>query len=343
MNSFNFFRKIAFLFDPEFIHNASIAGFSLFPRGASVLSIGDDEKYHLSDGHMRWKFPIGLAAGLDKNAQALEFFNRIGFGAIEAGTVTPKPQSGNSKPRIWRMDSRSSLRNAMGFPNVGSVAFLENIKKSSKPFCLGINLGKNKLSENDLEDYIYLMKCFKDQCDYLAINISSPNTQNLRALQNSSFLTQLKDEFDKLNSLKPIYIKVSPDMNEKATVELTQKCIDLKFNGIICTNTTANHNYGSGGVSGLDLKQIAKKKREEICKITKGIDTFSTIGVGGVQNSSDLFDFWKSGGDMMQVYTSFIYKGPQILIEIKNDIDQKLNELKLKNVSELQKYFKGLS
>jgi len=343
MNSFNFFKKIAFLFDPEFIHNASITGFSLLPRSASILSLGDNEKYHLSDSHMKWKFPVGLAAGLDKNGQALEFFNRIGFGAIEAGTVTPLPQSGNQKPRIWRMESSSSLRNAMGFPNIGSTAFLKNINKGSKPFCLGINLGKNKLSDNDLEDYIYLMNFFKDQCDYLAINISSPNTQNLRSLQNSSFLAQLKDEYDKLNSSKPIYIKVSPDMDKRSTTELTQKCIDLKFSGIICTNTTAEHNFESGGVSGVDLKELAKKKRDEICEITKSVDSFSTIGVGGVENSSDLFNFWKNGGDMMQVYTAFIYKGPQLLIDIKNDIDLKLDELQLANVTELQKYFRELS
>lgn len=340
MNSYNFLKKIAFLFDPELIHNFTIKTFSHFPSSAKMFALHSDEKYHISDGHMLWKFPIGLAAGLDKNAEALNFFNTLGFGSIEAGTVTPLKQEGNPKPRIWRYSEEESLRNAMGFPNCGAEKFMENIMNSNRVFCLGINVGKNKESKDDLADYVNLIDKFKNNCQYLAINISSPNTKDLRDLQSSSFLETLNDEIKTLNCTRPIYVKLSPDMSKESIQSLTEKCIDLNFSGIICTNTTANHKFSSGGISGKQLKSLSKTKRAEVCEVTSGAKNFSTIGVGGVDSAKDLFEFWSIGGDMMQIYTAFIYHGPKILNDFKEDIDIALKKHQLANVEELKEFFK---
>lgn len=339
MSLYAIYKKLAFLFDPETMHNLAIRVAKNLPNLSNVYSLELDNKFQTNSEHLKWKFPIGLGAGLDKNAEALEFFNQLGFGALEIGTVTPKAQIGNPTPRIWRLKKNESLRNAMGFPNIGMNEFAKNIQ-NNKVFCLGINIGKNKDSKDPLSDYIELAKKFDQKCHYLAVNISSPNTKNLRSLQNENFLRDLSSEIQGNNVQVPIFIKISPDMDDATTIKMTEDCIKHNFQGIICTNTTLDHNYAKGGISGKDLKVLSTHKRQLVCSVTRSVSNFDTIGIGGVSHIDDLYRFWKDGGDMMQIYTSFIYQGPGILKEFKEAIENDLKKYQLKNVMELKEFTK---
>ena len=254
MNIYSVIKPIAFKLDPEKIHDMIIyAGAKNSKIGLLPGVFNNNENLSLKINDLTWKSPVGLAAGFDKNAQALDFFSNIGFGAIEAGTITKLPQIGNDKPRIWRHPHINSIQNAMGFPNQGADQILKNIKKrKNKQTTLGINIGKNKqTSELDTpSEYAYLYEKFAPFADYLVINISSPNTPGLRSFQKKELLSPILEAAteERLKRPRPLFLKISPDMDIHDIDTICELAKEFKLSGIIATNTTADHSLGTGGM-----------------------------------------------------------------------------------------------
>lgn len=340
MAFYSIFKPLLFQFDPEQVHDLAIKIMSERPALAAFLpGAKPDKRYQLSDGHMTWSFPIGLAAGFDKNAKAVEFLSRLGFGAIEVGTITPEPQAGNPRPRIKRLPKDESLVNAMGFPNEGQLEIAERLKKLINSNALiGANLGKNKDTsiEKTPNDYAMLYETFAPLSSYLVINISSPNTPGLRALQSKEGFRSICEALqDKRNGLKrPLYLKIAPELDPKDLRDLIELCKEYSLSGIIATNTSLKHNQGAGGLSGRLMREEAKAAREMALEMTKETPDLSVIGAGGIESFQDLLDFWKKGGRLCQIYTSFIYKGPGILKSIQKEIDQALDRSGAKDLQE---------
>lgn len=348
MNLYPAFKFFAFMNDPESVHDLSMKTFKHFPFFSALFpSVPTSDKYSITDGHMTWNFPVGLAAGFDKNAQAIDYFSRVGFGAVEVGTVTKEPQIGNARPRIWRLPKENSIRNAMGFPNTGSQIIRENILASvpAHSGCLGVNIGKNKNTsvQDTPEEYAYLYEYFANDCDYLVINISSPNTPGLRDLQTKEAFRDICTAVDEKRKMinKPLYLKIAPDLSEQNVRDMIELSKEFKLSGIIATNTTIQHDLGSGGVSGKLIKDVSYKIRKQVCEMTKETGELSVIGVGGIDSFAEILEFWKQGGDFVQIFSSFIYQGPQVLRNIQFEIDKVLKESQAKNLQEWLQDFKS--
>ena len=335
------FKKLAFSIDPEIIHENSLYLLSRAPLISEFFEKGSlGNQYKVSLNGPSWTFPVGLAAGLDKNAQAFDFFSRLDFGAIEVGTVTPKAQDGNPRPRLFRYVEEESLRNKMGFNNLGADQVYSNIfGRPRNGKVLGVNLGKNKTTDlsKAWEDYVFLYKKFSTLADYLVINVSSPNTPGLRGLQESDALKEILESLEchRKSSPCPLYLKISPDIDPTHVSPIVELAKMFKLTGIIATNTTIRPDLGDGGVSGKLCLEKSKKVREWLLKETKECPDLDIIGVGGISSFEDLRDFWKAGGRAVQIYTSFIFQGPSILFEIKLEIDRVLKHNNLKSVDEL--------
>lgn len=351
MSIYNLFRSLAFKIDPEFIHELSMGSFRVLPTTLAGLFSSSSLKpqHQLSFAGLEWSGPLGLAAGLDKNAMALAFFSKLPFGAIEVGTVTPKPQSGNPKPRLFRLKEDYSLLNRMGFNNQGMDKVLQNIMQTSpmdRPKCLGVNLGKNKVTPASQApvDYFKLYEKFSTHCDYMVVNVSSPNTPGLRDLQQESSLAEI---FEALHSVRqthplPLFLKVAPDLHEDGLDSCVHIAKKFKLQGLIATNTTIMPEKGQGGVSGQLLAQKSKNVRRYLLDQIRETPEIDLIGVGGVSSFDDLWEFWKLGGKAMQVYTAFIYQGPKLLNDTCDGIDQALAKTGAKDLNELLSDYKNL-
>ena len=284
----------------------------------------DSNKANVEINSLCFKNRIGIAGGLDKNAEYFHIFNSLGFGFVEVGTITLEPQAGNPKPRVFRFSKDKTLVNSLGFNNVGSVEALKNIKKYKPRFdgILGISIGKSKntKTKNAWQDYLHLMDYFYFDADYLAINISSPNTQNLRELtsqNNLEFLvekiskkrSQLQKMYDKYTS---IFVKLSPDetdANIKNIIEITEK---YNLDGFICSNTTINHSYTkSGGMSGALLAKKAVKLQKKVADLKQKKSVL--IASGGVMSESDVQERFRNSANLVQLYTGYIYHGNSLL------------------------------
>lgn len=283
--------------------------------------------------------PIGLAAGFDKNATMTKGLLSLGFGFIEIGTITPKPQDGNPKPRIFRFERENSIQNAMGFNNDGSSEILRRVNRIY-PFAipLGINIGKNKITEPEktLFDYKKLVSAFKNSGDYFAVNLSSPNTPNLRDLQNEEFVKTLFSELTGQTD-KPIFLKISPDMQIDSMLKVCESAINCGASGIIATNTTIDYTLLSGakdfgGISG----EVLKKKSREIFSILSEnfFNKTTLISVGGVNDGDEAYERIKLGASLVQVYSAMIFEGPALISEINMGILRRLEEDGFKNIGE---------
>ena len=272
---------------------------------------------------------VGIAAGLDKNGDYIDSLASLGIGFIEVGTVTPKPQEGNPKPRIFRNKKEKSLLNRLGFNNKGVDYLVEKLKKRKSEIIVGSSIGKNFDTPNEqaYEDYIYCMKKVYEFSDYIAVNVSSPNTKDLRKLSSKDFfdslLRKLKDSHSELSikfGYRPIFIKISPDESPEDLKLMCKSIVSNEMDGIIYSNTTVNHKeqFGSGGLSGTPLKNISNQiltfVRGEVGK------DFPIIASGGVMSVEDYLKKLKLGGDLVQIYTGFIYKGPKLIQDIINHI-----------------------
>ena len=283
--------------------------------------------------------PIGLGAGFDKNATMITAMMGLGFGFSEIGTVTPKPQKGNQKPRLFRHIQEESLQNAMGFNNNGAFAIYKRLQQIT-PFAtpIGINIGKNKLTpqNNALQDYRFLIKTFEDVADYLVVNISSPNTPNLRDLQNEAFIKELF-QMSKEYTKKPILLKIAPDMSHDIAISICKSAVDNGASGIIATNTTidyslVNNPRNFGGISGKVLNQKSKEMFKEISKELFGKTTL--VSVGGIGDANDVYERIKLGASLVQIFSMLIYKGPTLIKEINKDLIKLLQADGFKHISQ---------
>ena len=329
-------RPLFFIFNAEFIHNISLSLVNLlyFIPGIKLISKKifclEDERLSFNFENIKFKNKIGLAAGFDKNAEHLDVLETFGFGHVEVGTVTPKPQSGNEKPRLFRLSSDKALLNRMGFNNDGVDAVIKRLKKYRGKMVIGVNIGKNKQTSNEkaVDDYLFCFKKLRDYVDYFTVNVSSPNTPDLRELQSKSnldiLLSQIQLENRKKNKI-PVFIKIAPDLDLSEVEDIIKVCENHKINGIIATNTTISrdniknkkiNHMGDGGISG---RPISDKSNKVISHIKKS-SRLKIIGVGGVFDINDFHNKIDSGADLVQVYTGWIYEGPSMIKRINKAI-----------------------
>ena len=286
------------------------------------------------------KFPnkVGLAAGFDKNAKYLHELACLGFGHIEIGTVTPLPQEGNDKPRLFRLLRDKAIINRMGFNNDGMDAIVKRLKNRPKGLIVGGNIGKNKITPNEAatSDYVKCFNALFHEVDYFTVNVSSPNTPGLRALQDKEPLMELLNELQIINNAKPnrkpILLKIAPDLTELQLDDIVEIVTSTKIDGVIATNTTIDRNnlstaeaevttIGAGGLSG---KPLTKKSTSVISYLNKKSNgSISIIGVGGIMNAIDAKEKLQSGAALVQVYTGFIYEGPALAKNINKGLTVK--------------------
>ena len=326
-------RSLMFKFDAENMHDLTIK--SLKCTGASPLSCFYKQqltKKPVSVMGIDFPNPVGLAAGLDKNGECINAFSAMGFGFVEVGTVTPRPQPGNDKPRLFRLEKADAIINRMGFNNYGVDYLVEQVRKANFNGVLGINIGKNKDTpdENAKDDYIQCMKKVYEHASYITVNISSPNTPGLRSLQYgealNELLSALKQEQEQLaeqhNKYVPLAVKIAPDLTEEEVESIAECLINNNIDAVISTNTTLsregveNLQYGSeqGGLSGQPVKD---KSTQVIKLLAKALDNkLPIIGVGGIASAKDAQEKLDAGAKLVQVYTGFIYKGPDLVKEI---------------------------
>lgn len=336
MDPYQCLRPWIFRLRPEDAHDAALKLASLSPLLAGPWAHDPSPRLRVHVGQQQWRSPIGLAAGLDKNAAALAFFDRLGFGAMECGTLTPGPQAGNPKPRLHRYPEEASLRNSMGFPNEGMLAALPRLRARPSGFPLGCNIGKSKMAspEEALKEYATLYQSLAPHSDWIVINISSPNTPGLRDLQQAGWLRELFSELEPLRRQwgKEVYIKLSPDLEDQELDALVTLLGELGTSGIVATNTTHMPERGVGGISGRLLRAKAAHKRKIILRAALNLPV---IGVGGFENFQDVREWWAAGGEALQIYTSFIYQGPGLLKNLEQAMLHFLQQHQLADVQTL--------
>jgi len=329
---------ILFLFDPEKVHNFT---FLFFKISLNLPFVGfiirkiysvENKKLHKKIFGLKFNNPVGLAAGFDKNAKLYNELNCFGFGFIEIGTITPEPQKGNSKKRLFRLVDDKGIINRMGFNNDGMCKITTRLKKN-KNVLIGGNIGKNKSTPNNqaVSDYLLCFNYLHDFVDYFVVNVSSPNTPNLRELQNKKplidILKSLKDENIKKQKPKPILLKISPDLSKNNLSDIVDIVLSLKIDGIIATNTTIQRNSlksknmnESGGLSGKPISERSNEVIRYISEKSKG--SIPIIGVGGIHSAQDAIDKINAGADLVQIYTGFIYEGPSLVRSINKALVQ---------------------
>jgi dihydroorotate dehydrogenase len=332
---YQFIRFFVFLLPPEFSHHFALRVLKFLDYFRLIKSKKIKNESNVIINGLAFKNRVGLAAGFDKNAEHINILEKLGFGFLELGTVTPKSQPGNVKPRIFRDVSNNALINSFGFNNVGIKKFISNYKKSNKNIILGINIGKNAKTpyKKSINDYVACLQKVYVLADYLTINISSPNTRNLRNLHDVNDLEIfLKVISEKKKSLilasrktTPIYLKLSPDIKSNEIKPIISLLIKYGIDGVILANTTINkHNISQkyrslpGGVSGAPLKLQAEKLLLQDKKISK--NKLTIISVGGILSADDAYKRIKMGADLVQIYTGLIYKGPTLINEIRQKI-----------------------
>ncbi len=333
-------RPLFFLFDPEEVHYftfslihliSKIPGFSWLFR---KLYLVEDKRLEREVFGLKFKNPVGLAAGFDKDAKLYQELSDFGFGFIEIGTVTPVGQEGNPKKRLFRLKEDSAIINRMGFNNGGVTEAVERLK-NNKNVLIGGNIGKNKITpnENATNDYEICFDALFDHVDYFVVNVSSPNTPNLRELQDKKPLTELLQTLQNKNLSKsiqkPILLKIAPDLTDEQLLDIIDIVAITKIAGVIATNTTisregllSDNKSEMGGLSG---KPLTKRATEVIRFLSeKSNNAFPIIGVGGIHSAQDALEKLEAGASLIQLYTGFIYEGPQLVKDINTAILEKL-------------------
>tara|TARA_A100000164_G_scaffold200489_1_gene178036 strand:+ start:701 stop:1747 length:1047 start_codon:yes stop_codon:yes gene_type:complete len=342
---FSKLRPLIFKIDPERAHNLAIQTlkFNL------VSNVFDENK---NDPIFKTKIfdkeienPIGIAAGFDKNAEVYNPLFRLGFGFVEVGTITPLKQYGNTKPRVFRLVEDEALINRLGFNNHGAEVVLDRIKLNSKLGLLGINIGPNKDSNDRMNDYLIGLKTFHRVADYITINISSPNTENLRNFHEETKLQELLKsiikEKNNLNSKVPIAVKISPDIDENQINLISEILLENEIKAIIISNTSDSsrdllsdiQKHQKGGLSGKPIEKKSNLLISKFYKLLKG--KIKIIGVGGVDSGQTAYDKFLAGADFVQLYTGMVFKGPNIAGIIKKDLKELLIRDGVKNFTEI--------
>ena len=341
---FSFLRPFIFNLDPETAHDLAIKSLKYNVLPKSLFTVEDEEILNTKLFGKIIDNPIGLAAGFDKSAEVYNEIFKIGFGFVEVGTVTPKKQYGNQKPRVFRLEKDQALINRLGFNNDGSDAIKKRIEHNAPDGLLGINIGPNKDTDNMYNDFLSCAKTFFPIGDYITINISSPNTEGLRNFHEKENLEKLLIKINEIrkesNFKKSFLLKISPDLDESSINNIVDLSLKNNINGIILTNTSDknrdklidNQKNEKGGLSGQPIKDLSTKI---IKKFYKKLDRkIPIIGVGGVDSGEAAFEKIAAGASAVQLYTGMIYKGPMIVKQIKKGLIIKLNEKGFKNISE---------
>jgi len=332
-------RPILFWFDPEEVHYFTfslvkfIAKIPFVPNILKSIYEVEDTRLEREVFGLKFKNPVGLAAGFDKDAKLYNELSHFGFGFIEIGTLTPKPQDGNPKKRLFRLREDSAIINRMGFNNGGVEAAVLRLKEN-KGVLIGGNIGKNKVTpnENATSDYLICFDALFNHVDYFVVNVSSPNTPNLRELQEKKPLTELLNTLQSRNLLqknpKPILLKIAPDLTNEQLLDIIDIVNDSKIAGVIATNTTisreglqSENKAETGGLSG---KPLTNRSTEVIRFLSeKSNKAFPIIGVGGIHSAEDALEKLEAGASLVQLYTGFIYEGPNLIKEINQAILKK--------------------
>ena len=341
---FSFLRPFIFNLDPETAHDLAIKSLKYNVLPKSLFTVEDEEILNTKLFGKIIDNPIGLAAGFDKSAEVYNEIFKIGFGFVEVGTVTPKKQYGNQKPRVFRLEKDQALINRLGFNNDGSDAIKKRIEHNAPDGLLGINIGPNKDTDNMYNDFLSCAKTFFPIGDYITINISSPNTEGLRNFHEKENLEKLLIKINEIrkesNFKKSFLLKISPDLDESSINNIVDLSLKNNINGIILTNTSDknrdklidNQKNEKGGLSGQPIKDLSTKIIKKFYKKLNG--KIPIIGVGGVDSGNAAFEKIAAGASAIQLYTGMIYKGPMIVKEIKKGLIIKLNEKGFKNISE---------
>lgn len=351
MSLYQICRPIIFKFEPEVAHNLAINFLKFCPKAATLFCLNRDYKnLQTKLWNIDFTSPIGMAAGFDKNAEVALTLEKFGFGFVECGTVTPLAQIGNDRPRIFRLEKDAAIINRLGFNNLGAQNFEKNIEailpKISVP--LGINIGKNKDTEEALSDYLPLLEKFYQKASYITVNISSPNTKNLRDLQSENqldlFLSEIVKKKNELQNLHkkhvPILLKVAPDLTLSEQEKIAATVLKNQIDGMIISNTTIDRDLNlksadvmqTGGLSGAPLFLKSNETLKNFYKFTGG--KIPLIGVGGISSAEDAFEKIKCGASLVQIYSAFIYQGFGLVEKIKEDLSKKITADGFKNISQ---------
>lgn len=333
-----FIRPILFQFDPEKVHYFTFSvlrflnkiGFSAIFKALYEVK---DSRLEREVFGLKFKNPVGLAAGFDKDAKLYKELSNLGFGFVEIGTLTPKGQEGNPKKRLFRLKEDSAIINRMGFNNGGVLEAVERLKKNNGVL-IGGNIGKNKVTPNEeaVNDYTICFEALFPHVDYFVVNVSSPNTPNLRELQDKKPLTELLQTLQDLNSTKsvqkPILLKIAPDLTDDQLLDIIDIVKDTKIAGVIATNTTISReglqSANKSEMGGLSGKPLTKRSTEVIRFLSeKSNKAFPIIGVGGIHTADDALEKLEAGASLIQLYTGFIYEGPQLIKDINKKILEK--------------------
>ena len=341
---FSIIRPFLFNLDPETAHDLAIKSlkFNLIPK--KIFEVEDEQMLKIKVIGKNFPNPIGLAAGFDKSAEVYNSLLKLGFGFVEVGTVTPLKQFGNPKPRIFRLEDDLAMINRLGFNNDGIDIIKKRIKAEKSKGILGINIGPNKNTKDQKKDFCLGIENFLDICDYITINISSPNTEGLRDFHDQE---KLKDLLIALNKIKknnkidtPLLLKVSPDIEDGYISEIVSIAIENNISAIVITNTTngnREHLINSskkeeGGLSGVPLQQVSTDMIKKFYKELRG--KIPIIGVGGINSGKSAYQKIIAGASLLQLYTGFVYKGPSLIKDIKKELIQILKIEGIKNIKD---------
>jgi len=342
---FSKFRSLIFKIDPELAHNLAIKSLKLNLTPNIFDENKDDPIFQSNFFGKKIDNPIGMAAGFDKNAEVYNSLFKLGFGFVEVGTVTPLKQYGNPKPRIFRLVQDQALINRLGFNNLGAKNISTRIRSNLSKGLLGVNIGPNKDSENRFNDYLVGLRNFHDIADYITINISSPNTENLRNFHEEvkfdELLNSIEEEKNKLKSKVPIVVKISPDILGEQIELISEILLKYKVNAIIVSNTTANNRenlqditkHQKGGLSGKPLEEVSNKLISKFHKLLNG--KIEIIGVGGVDSGESAYKKFLAGASFVQLYTGMVFQGPNIVGKIKKELKEILISDDVKNFKEI--------
>jgi len=336
MNLYHLIRSLLFSLPPECAHNLGLTALKIGANFGITKVMTKPAINPIEVMGLKFASRVGLAAGLDKDGVAIDGLAALGFGFIEVGTVTPRAQSGNAKPRLFRLKDEQAIINRMGFNNLGAQNLVNNINKTKFSGILGVNIGKNLTTsiENANEDYVSCLRTIYKACDYVAVNLSSPNTPNLRALQYGDSLKKLLEILlneretlaVKYNKKSPMVVKIAPDLTEQELIQIADILLQFNIDGVIATNTTlartqvqtSKYANESGGLSGVPLFE-ANNKIIQILYSHCG-NKLPIIACGGINSADDAKQKIKLGAALVQIYTGFIYQGPKLITDCINSL-----------------------
>jgi len=341
---FAFLRPYIFTLDPEVAHDLAIKSlkYNFIPK--NFFQVENEEMLSTELFKKKLKNPIGLAAGFDKSAEVYNSLFKLGFGFVEVGTITPKRQFGNPKPRVFRLEKDKALINRLGFNNDGIEVVSNRLKQNTADDFLGINIGPNKDAKDKVLDFLECFSGLNKFASYITVNISSPNTVGLRDYHEEKLLSKLLDKLLELKKKQkitcPIALKLSPDIKESEITNINEMILKFKIDGVILTNTTSQNRHNLldtnkneiGGLSGQPLKELSLKFIKNFYKSNKG--KIPIIGVGGIDNGQSAFEKILAGATAIQLYTGMVYQGPGIVKIIKKELIEILKKEKIKNIQQ---------